>query len=71
MINKLIYTVTAAAVFLLLFSCSSVPQGVDQSWTEEMFFKQAQEAVDDDHLEEALFYYEVFLVRFPRAMLKS
>ncbi len=67
MINKFTYTITALLLFLLLFSCSTVPQGVDQSWSEAMFFKQAQEAVDDDHLEEALFYYEVFLVRFPES----
>jgi len=46
-------------------SCESVPKSVDQSWTKEMFFKQAQEAVDNDQLSTALFYYEVFLVRFP------
>lgn len=67
MINKLIYSITAIATLLLLFSCSTVPQGVDQSWSEAMFFKQAQQAVDNDHLEEALFYYEVFLVRFPES----
>ena len=67
MTRKIINTLTVAAVILLLFSCHSVPQGVDQSWSEEMFFKQAQEAVDNDHLEEALFYYEVFLVRFPES----
>ena len=60
--NKLFYTLTLIA---LLASCESVPQSVDSSWTEEMFFKQAQDAVDNDMLSTALFYYQVFLVRFP------
>lgn len=46
-------------------SCQSTPRGVNQGWSEEMFFKQAQQAVDDNQLSTALFYYEVFLVRFP------
>jgi len=60
--NNFFYTLILMALFM---SCESVPQSVDQTWTEEMFFKQAQEAVDNDLLSTALFYYEVFLVRFP------
>jgi len=38
---------------------------VDNEWSEEMFFKQAQDAIDNSRPETALFYYEVFLVRYP------
>ncbi len=59
-----IYTFIAVLSFLS-FSCQSTPTAVNQSWSEEMFFKQAQTAVDNNQLSTALFYYEVFLVRFP------
>ncbi len=50
---------------LIILSCASTPDRVDPSWTEDLFFKQAQDAVELNRLEEALFYYEVFLVRYP------
>ncbi len=59
-----IYTFIAVLSFLS-FSCQSTPTAVNQNWSEEMFFKQAQEAVDNNQLSTALFYYEVFLVRYP------
>ncbi|OQY35366.1 MAG: hypothetical protein B6241_02430 [Spirochaetaceae bacterium 4572_59] len=50
---------------LALSSCQSTPQIVDQEWTVDQFFKSAQEAIDAGELETALYYYEVFLVRYP------
>ncbi len=50
---------------LFIFSCHSIPETVDESWTAEMFFNQAQEASDQGHYSIALFYYEVFLIRYP------
>nr|MDA3958425.1 hypothetical protein [Oceanispirochaeta sp.] len=60
--KKIIYTIILVT---FLLSCQSVPKSVDQTWTEEMFFKQAQESVDNNQVSTALFYYEVFLIRFP------
>ena len=60
--KKFVYTILLATVLL---SCQSIPEGVDQTWSQEMFFKQAQEAVDKNQNATALFYYEVFLIRFP------
>ncbi len=58
--------ITKAALLALLFSsCASSVERVNPQWTEEMFFKNAQEAMDEYRYETALFYYEVFLVRYP------
>ncbi|QEN09495.1 hypothetical protein EXM22_16455 [Oceanispirochaeta crateris] len=62
--KKIIYTIILISVLL---SCQSVPRGVDPTWSEEMFFKQAQEAVDNNKTATALFYYEVFLIRYPES----
>lgn len=62
--KNIIYTIILIMTVLSL-SCQSVPRGVNQGWSEEMFFKQAQEAIDNSQLSTALFYYEVFLIRFP------
>jgi len=51
-----------ASVFL---SCASVPAEIDQDMKEEMFFKNAQEAMDQNKYNVALYYYEVYLVRYP------
>jgi outer membrane protein assembly factor BamD (BamD/ComL family) len=37
----------------------------------DQFFKSAQDAVDEGDLETALFYYEVFLVRYPEDHAKG
>lgn len=59
------YSILLITLLGALSSCRSVPQAVDQDWTVEQFFKSAQDAVDEGNLEAALFYYEVFLVRYP------
>ena len=56
---------------LLLFSCQTTPRSVDTAWTEDQFFKSAQDSIDEGNLEEALFYYEVFLVRYPEDHAKG
>jgi len=50
---------------LALFSCASEIKQVDSQWTEEMFFKQAQLAMDEYRYKKALYFYDVFLVRYP------
>ena len=60
-----------ALITLVFVSCASVPDRVNPQWTEEMFFKNAQEAMDEYRYETALFYYEVFLVRFPEDHLRD
>ena len=61
----LTYSLLILISTLPLLSCRSTPHSVDQEWTEDQFFKSAQDAVDEGDLETALFYYEVFLVRYP------
>jgi len=50
---------------LILFSCASQSEQVDPQWTGEMLFKQAQLAMDEYRYGRALYYYEVFLMRYP------
>ena len=63
------YTIYSIILIMtvLSVSCQSTPKSVSQDWSEEMFFKQAQQAIDNSQLSTALFYYEVFLVRFPES----
>lgn len=61
----LLYSFTLLIASLALSSCQSTPRSVDQEWTVDQFFKSAQEAIDAGELETALYYYEVFLVRYP------
>ena len=56
---------------LIAISCQTTPQRVDPEWTEDQFFKSAQDAIDEGELETALFYYEVFLVRYPEDHAKG
>ena len=52
-------------MLLFLSSCSTVPAEIDDSMTEELFFKNAQNAMDSNQYNVALYYYEVYLVRYP------
>jgi len=61
-------TIKAVLLILALSSCASTPDRVNPQWTPEMFFKNAQEAMDEYRYKTALLYYEVFLVRFPENM---
>lgn len=63
--NRIFQTAAAAVLALTAVSCASVPDKVNPLWSEEMFFKNAQDAVDEDRVKTALFYYEVYLVRYP------
>ena len=65
------YCLIIPLTILFLASCQSTPQSVDQSWTEDIFFRSAQDAVDTGNLETALCYYEVFLIRFPEDHAKG
>ncbi len=68
MIKKILLS---AATILLLNSCMSYNASLQEDWTEEQFFKTAQQAYDQDHLDEALFYYEVYLLRYPQNYQKG
>lgn len=61
----LILIAISAVTATLFFSCSTVPAEVDMAMKEEMFFKNAQEAMDQNRYNVALYYYEVYLVRYP------
>ncbi|MBN2658220.1 MAG: hypothetical protein JXR86_14265 [Spirochaetales bacterium] len=63
--RNLILIVISAFAASVFFSCASVPAEIDRQMTEEMFFKNAQEAMDQNHYNVALYYYEVYLVRYP------
>ena len=54
-----------AAAFAFFPSCAGAPDPVETEWTAEMFFKNAQEAMDESRYKTALYYYEVFMVRYP------
>ncbi|MCG8451962.1 MAG: hypothetical protein MI717_02115 [Spirochaetales bacterium] len=58
------YTLLALLATILV-SCSSIPKEADTEWTQEMFFKNAQEAMDANDYKAALYYYGVFRVRYP------
>ncbi len=49
----------------VISSCVSAADKLDPSWSPEIFFKNAQDAMDKNHYQDAIFYYEVFLVRYP------
>ncbi len=49
----------------VILSCASVADKLDSSWSPEIFFKNAHEAMDKNRYQDAIFYYEVFLVRYP------
>jgi len=57
----LITTLTA----ILLGSCATRTEKINPQWTEQVFFKNAQQAMDEYRYKTALYYYEVFLVRYP------
>ncbi len=52
-------------ILALITSCSTAPEAISPDWTESMFFKNAQVAMDDNRYKTALYYYEVFLIRYP------
>ncbi len=62
---KIMLKILISLLSLMIFSCHSLPETVNEDWTAEMFFNQAQEASDEGHYDTALFYYEVFLIRYP------
>ncbi len=64
---------TSILVFslVLITSCAGIPSGVNPEWTEAMFFKNAQEAMDNNNYKLALYYYEVFSIRYPENIQKG
>ncbi|OQX29049.1 MAG: hypothetical protein B0D92_05770 [Spirochaeta sp. LUC14_002_19_P3] len=56
---------------LVLTSCASVEDTLDTDWSPEIFFKNAQEALDDSRYKDAMFYYEVFTIRYPENIQKN
>ncbi len=58
-------------MLLLLVSCVSAPDKIDSNLPEELFFKTAQDAMDLNQYRVALYYYEVYLVRYPENHRKT
>ena len=58
-------------LLLILGSCASAPAQIKSDMSEEQFFKTAQEAMDFNQYRVALYYYEVYLVRYPEKHEKT
>jgi outer membrane protein assembly factor BamD (BamD/ComL family) len=70
--RKIILTLTAILLTLIaLNSCATYSTELDEEWSEEYFFKTAQQAFDRGSLSESLFYYEVYLLRYPQNHTKD
>jgi tetratricopeptide (TPR) repeat protein len=54
-----------------LGSCAGGREQLSPQWTEEIFFKNAQEAMDENRYKDAMYYYEVFLVRYPENLQRA
>ncbi|MCP4163361.1 MAG: hypothetical protein GY760_25150 [Deltaproteobacteria bacterium] len=68
--------ITTKLAFLSLFilflsSCASAPDKIDYELSEEAFFKSAQKAMDLNQYRLAIYYYEVYLVRYPENHQKT
>lgn len=68
--------ITAVIILLALSaglctSCTTIPESVSSEWTEAMFFKNAQEAMDNNNYELATYYYEVYSIRYPENIQKG
>lgn len=70
--NKRKFSLIMISLLLMsLTSCSTVPTEMDSTMKEELFFKKAQEAMDENQYNVALYYYEVYLVRYPEIHNKT
>ena len=69
--RNIAFIVLLAGLASLFFSCSTVPAQINPDIKEEMFFKNAQEAMDENRYNVALYYYEVYLVRYPENHQKT
>ena len=63
--------VVLAALTSFSVSCAVTDDMISPEWTPEMFFKNAQDAMDEKRYKDALFYYEVFMVRYPENRQKK
>lgn len=63
--------ILSLALFMPLFSCKTVPVKLEPNMEEEIFFKNAQEAMDQNNYTLALYYYDVYLVRYPENHQKT
>lgn len=70
-LKGLTYFITALLLGLLFTSCATGGPPVQEDWNEEMFFKSAQDAFDEDQLDQALYYYDVYLLRYPTNRTKG
>ena len=62
---KRVLTSSILILIVILASCSTSRERINPEWTESMFFKNAQQAMDESRYDTALYYYEVFLIRYP------
>jgi outer membrane protein assembly factor BamD (BamD/ComL family) len=60
----------SACLLVFFSSCKSFDSTVNQEWDGENFFVAAQDASDNDNYDQALFYYQVFLTRYPENFRK-
>jgi outer membrane protein assembly factor BamD (BamD/ComL family) len=66
------FSLISLTLFLMILSsCTTVPAEMDESMSEESFFKNAQNAMDEDNYDIALYYYEIYLVRYPENHAKT
>ena len=65
------YKIISLAVLLaVMSSCASSAGSIQQWWTPDLFFKNAQESLDDNKYKDALYYFNVFLIRYPEDRAK-
>lgn len=64
----LVLTIILLSTFI---SCRTVAPSIGSDWNEEMFFKSAQVAFDEDDLDASLFYYQVCQLRYPDNLQKT
>ena len=64
-VSRLIFIFAAGAV--MLAACETVPEPseIPEDLTTQEYFQRAQEAMDDQHYQTAMVYYETFLERHP------
>ena len=64
--NTVVAAASILAPLILGFaSCAVTAEMISPEWTPEMFFKNAQQAMHEQRFKDALFYYDVFLIRYP------
>lgn len=69
--RRITFLILEFVVFLSLISCATELDSIDDLGSPELFFKNAQKAMDMKRYNDAFFYYDVFLVRYPELHEKT